>query len=405
MSTSEYNSVVLITGPDNEDEVAPVLSVFVKRVPDAFVIGNGKASIMNQSGDGEFPDGMKKISGIQAFTDSAHKTLIIINAHGTISEGKHYIQLDDESLVDSADLFAKIYNAFHKPVDIIFTACHGRGALKDTYILPHGSRIMIFSDADQYSYSQNFLFLAKSFPQDAILSFRALFDFYLMNLGSNERPILFEVGGDNTINPYASAQKYLGKHLDEAAKLYATNKLVAMCAENEKCTSNALEVPNKLEHTNDLIETLQPYEKYLEVFRKVSHYHLNFFNSTEYLSLHNKSPSSLIEHKAAVDKLLEAYEIPLSINLDELAKDTSEFDADDNYISLKIMNTPEYGTYVSAYSLYTGCGNSALQPNSAFPAPEKSDYGALLLASLYLDEYYVSLAGGISVNEQTDAQI
>lgn len=382
MQNSIYDNAVLIAGPHNIG-----CHYFKSLISNTFIIGDGKSAIMNATGHGEYSDGMQTLKRMSDFTSKATKTLIIIYAHGKIdSSGDHIVEFGLNALVLATyELFYNIANTFNKPVDILFIPCHGGGAVKDTDLLPLGSKFIAFSSADKATFPSLIEETIKHFPPDVTFSLTTLYDRYLLNLHSKLSTVFVEVGG-SVVDPYTSSQKYLSKQLHNAAQQHVADRLATLCDEEEKCLQKIATIFTKITQVTKLDELLPTYKAHT-LFKYFGSMFDSFNNSTfsneDYNTL-EQSPAFLIQIKATLDKLFDKYKIPISVNLDVLAESFTDEDSTDED-NLDEDNIDEYW---NDYQLYESCLNAPIfTANNKFPAPEEPVYGMALLAIKYLDEY------------------
>jgi len=377
---SIYDSAILINGP-KQFEVNYLIQFLTDRIENVFVIGNGNSSILNLQAQGIYNDSLLKLAKDKKFISKNSKTLVFINAHGGITEdGRHVLGLGINSYYASRNLFDDLKFILDKKLDIIFTACYGRAALKDINELAIGSRILFFSDKDQLSFYANIeMLLIKHFPSNIPLTIDNLFAYYLFNLGSYEKPILAEVRG-KIIDPFSFQQNLKGKILTAEAKDFAKVRFSDFCKQDINCTNKSDKAINALTTVSDISTLAKFPNSFQPVIKKISNLLAKNYKVSKSYEILKQCSFHDIELKVEVDNLLNESFIPLSLNLHRVIYESND--------ELGSNQWPEeFAAQGNDYLFYTTLLQIFCDYNNNFPIPELPLYGSVLLAATFIEEY------------------
>ena len=137
---SIYSNAIIINGPDQYD-VQENHDMFSSRINNVISIGDGKKGIMDDTANGIYQIAMQEIISQDCFQSPLSRTLVVINAHGNMHEGRHVIQLlEDGGAVLTEAFFSSLAETITTPFDILFTPCFGGGAITDIDKLPQSSK-------------------------------------------------------------------------------------------------------------------------------------------------------------------------------------------------------------------------------------------------------------------------
>jgi hypothetical protein len=109
-------------------------------------------------------------------TKDSEKVSIMIEAHGTVIGGEHYLSYNDPRseettktripcLIRTKDFFAEIANAFPKGnLEVIFISCFSGMAQKDLDILPKGTKLYTFADEEVVQATAPIRYALENYP-------------------------------------------------------------------------------------------------------------------------------------------------------------------------------------------------------------------------------------------------
>ena len=142
----EYSAAIYIVGPDNEGSYEKTLEFLNKKFKQVIVIGDGESDLLDRNGEGPLL-ALKTLEQDYSQLLNEGKVFLYVEMHGIVLDDFHALVVSKEGvLLSSKMLFEFLAKNIKKPIDIIFTSCHGKAALMDIDSLPMGSRVIIFSD-------------------------------------------------------------------------------------------------------------------------------------------------------------------------------------------------------------------------------------------------------------------
>jgi hypothetical protein len=226
----EYSAALIITGPRTNTTIESIQLFLADKIQNIITIGDGKIDL-----DAQAISNIAKEANALA---NAGKVLVFVNAHGINSQeyGGHALQMTNQGqLFQSSLLFSILKNSFSAPIDIIFTACNGKGALKDINNLANGSRIIIFSEENNSTYINNYIYALEAMNGIAYFSLDNFYDNYLSHLTLQENPVMV-IAGEKTIDPALAANAQIGKSISNESRLYVHQNFGKnVCQEDIAC--------------------------------------------------------------------------------------------------------------------------------------------------------------------------
>lgn len=374
----EYSAAIYIIGPGLTESYEIESNFLNTHFDKVITIGDGKNNIIT-NGAGELQK-LYTLSDDYPELINAGKILVYIIMHGGILDDKHFVKTSKEGWISSAELFKILAETIKTPMDIIFTPCHGKAALKDIDTLPTGSRIMIFSDHDKFTAAVAVHETMNKMLSNDEFTFDGFYNNYLANIFLiDEEPIVTVVGGD-TIAPVALSENYLGKSISGASRQYVQNHFgQSVCGDESFCHNKIDQLMNKIEQIFNIDEfRISATTKYLKAAKVIVQMTVDyeFVINTHYeedtIFNHKESELCYIEIlnlKNDFDQLLLNHEIPLELDLacDDWYEIDYEYDADTKDIE-RFSND----------GLYNAFKQAGFIENNNFLKPETPEYGYAL---------------------------
>ncbi len=375
MSTNCYNTAIYIVGSDiHLIEYQAVLGFLTKKINNVVVIGDGEIDILSSMQGAITPTLNSVKENNPEFLTG--KILVYISAHGKNNDGEHIIQTSKEGdYITSKELFELLGTKINQSMDVVFVPCHGKAALKDIDMLPVGSRVMIFSDADHTTKFSNQVITLRDMLAMENFSFEAFYDNYLAHLGSIEYPIIAEVGG-NIIDPLALSAKYIGKAITTASREYIHKNFAFNICKDESCHQNIDKLMDKIESSESMEEFTRTGGKYVTMFFSL----VPDYNSMEVMSDYiqfssfNASAQLCTQKRIYFKKILDRHfldlKIPFEVDLSYpwFEQDNNNEDDEDS------ENDQSFDR--DLYNRHTIL--SSLKSNDKFPAPEYPEFGKVI---------------------------
>lgn len=249
-----------------DESYHPVHSLhFEKSKVPVLVIGNERHSLSYQLIEESIKKHISKLP---------KKIILIISGHGNIDQdGDHIINFDITKYKwKTKELFVALKSIFNdKPIEVLLTACHGGGAIKDVDKLPKGSTLLVFSqdnktvmigDSESMFKSSN----EENYQDAEKFSLQHFLKTYLFSIKETNNIPELAVSGAAKDFDYTQLMQYLGHKFHDSQKKAIVNTLKSYCAiESSDCESKILEVINKIEtsgNINDIKATENIYKKY-----------------------------------------------------------------------------------------------------------------------------------------------
>ena len=381
MSTN-YNSVIILTGTGIKSDTKIIADLFLKKIPNVIQIGNGEIDIVNED-----RNLLKEtLLSVKTITPNLFegRVLVYINMHGINVKDSHYVLINENrSVITSKSVFNIFANYIHNPIDIIFTACNGKGALLDVDVLPSNSRVMIFSDENKNSYFSNHASTFKDMLGIDDFSFDLFYDNYLAHLGQEESPIIVSPG-QHIIDPFKVSENYLGKVISESSREYIHRSFADNICQDEACHLHIDLVMDSIENADSMMEFSNVGEKYSQAFVNISPWIKdNYPGLMDSCKIHNNgtkimSSAKLPLIKEKIDQYFIKREIALEVDLSKLLSIFDDDDDDDDD-SFDVLGGSDRGTY----DIYS---SALFFTNDKFPIPDYPDFGLVLGIINYLSE-------------------
>lgn len=165
-------------------------------IENSFIIGDGaKSSFYHNLIQLE-----SYVKNVRKFDKDAHFT-VFMNAHGATQfdeSGKplHKTELTDSEIVQTQNLVEAItYRMNYKPYDLVVINCEGKGLISqlNSNIMPAGSQVLIFSEADKNTYGADAPMVMKKHFSGKTFTAKELYEKYLPEIVREERPVLYTI--------------------------------------------------------------------------------------------------------------------------------------------------------------------------------------------------------------------
>ena len=377
----EYSGAIYIVGPGHEHNYGKDLGFLNSKFKKVVVIGDGEMDILYQNNEGPLQN-LKTLSQDYPELLNEGKILVYVSMHGLGEDDGHYVQVGKKwDNFTSKKLFELLAESIKKPIDIIFTSCHGKAALKDIDSLTLGSNIIIFSDADKSTFLSNIASALKAISNDKF-SLDNFYNNYLARVFSmDESPAMFTAGGE-TMDPIVLSKAYLGNAISETSRQYIQNNFgQSICKHDIICHNKIDYLMDKIEQnvSIDVFRTVIS-KKYLKVIFEFDQmqkdYALsrNTHHDQDVIYNHKKSEFcyiEVLELKNKIDQLFLERKIALELDLSE--QDWYEIDYD--YSGGEVLN--EFMEHSDA-GIYNLLSEHGFLENNSFDKPEYEEYGLAL---------------------------
>lgn len=389
-----YNLAIQISGPKihTHDQINNVLS---RKIQNLVTIGDGNVDLFEENGSLLLRK-LTELKDTYKTQINKDKILVILNLHGEMDEqGNHWVfPGSSDNPLPSKLLFKLLSVMIKKPMDIIFTSCQGKGALRDVNSLPEGSRVMIFSDEDKATASIAYQIAFKAMNSVDNFSLESFYDIYLSNLGRLENPVI-AISGGKMLDPLASSHFILGRPIGVEAREYVHNNFGKnICSKNVECHNKLDQLMNKMEvnsNIDDYFKLAAPmlsrsllFSNIEQIFSKYNgEKEICFDNKWERI-INDNCPSYFAEAKTEIDQYLYMQQIPLLIDLakltwaDEVNNTTDENLAEaESFWNKGFNDVFDRGRYELIIDSFVNEGSSFTKSNS-FQLPEYPEYGCML---------------------------
>lgn len=389
-NSHSYNLAIYIAGPRIWNYHKKNIDFLNQHASNVIVIGEIEENKSKQD-HSSFQDNLYKVKEyIEKFAQD-ERVLVYIAAHGiTDTDLSLIIYLDNVAPCDSNAAFFLLNNVINQPLDIIFTPCHGKAAVKDVSYLPENSRVLFFSDANGYTVFINSIMNQKALFNNTKISLDIYYDNYVANLGMTENPIIVSYNNleIQSIDPFKESNSYLGKNISSAAREYVSKNFATnICASDVTCHQNVNNVINKIEGASSLdIFKIEAKEELVDHYKdeyKHIKSELNFFKE---LASNQTCPikySYTMLEKNNVD--LFYLNLPINSNLDKVEKyyDLNYLEKVESHLSqIEQIGLDNYLSIIRKNSNF-GIINNLIEDegytlNDNFPMPEYAEYGLVL---------------------------
>ncbi len=392
---SIYTNAIIINGPDTDKKVQAFIE---KRIASTVVIGDGKKDILTASGNGILYDGLQEVSQHECVETPLSRALVVIEAHGTVHEGEHVIQVTKSGIVYSTkSLFEYLAQTVKTPFDILMTSCHGRGAQELAELLPVGTKVAFFSNHEETTVNGDIIETISTFPENKVFSVQNFFEHFLYGMSCAVKPALV-VSGEKTrsLEPAEIFQKNLiSKTLSSDLKEKIKSKIDNFCMDDKKCGDQLNSKLNTLSKITDLKEII----KFPNTLSGKFHLYLDklaiLYNEVNFHE-EDLDKSACMEIAAELDnewssKLIEDG-IPLKSTFYKVCEDEDDdsddmtpetvatyieafkeiIDSNNDYCAINLLGRPEFGLF---------------EPNGKLEEDNQSEYGQYLLISSFIQEY------------------
>ncbi len=200
--------------------------------------------------------------------------LVIIDSHGALDEqGEHIIPLDNTHHQKyTKDIFKILKDVFgSKAIEVVFTPCHGGGALKDANLLPQDSKLLVLSKPDHIVSTRESIEMFESIIdyKNKPESFGSIIDYeskpeefsiksiltrYLLSLQKTNNIPGIAISGKNSyfLDEFS---KPLGKLMSSDQQELITEKLAKYCNNCKEYISKAIK---KIESSSDIKDLYAP---------------------------------------------------------------------------------------------------------------------------------------------------
>ncbi len=381
MMQEEYSGAIYIIGPNRQDHYEKELEYLYSKFKKVIVIGDGESDILDSNNEGP----LQKLNTLsQDYPELLNegKLLVYIGIHGIAEYDGHYLQVNEgEKPFASKKIFEQLAENIKKPIDIIFTPCEGKAALKDISSLPVGSKIIMFSDANNPTFTNNIESVLEALRSDNF-TLDGFYNNYLARVFSIDESPTISTVGEGSIDPAIISVNYFGKTISKTSRQYIHNHFAQnVCSKDVSCNNKIDYLMNKIEQISSIKElkesTKKNYFKALYEWKHITdeysfirntHHNkaviYNFKESehcyVELLDLKNKAALLFLEHEIALDLDLAAeywYEIDYDISGDDTLDDFKEHSDMGIYQTIKDFGCTE---------------------NNEFLKPEYEEYGLAL---------------------------
>ncbi len=388
---SIYNSAILITGPDTDQKI----KTFVEsRIPNVIAAGDGETDLLDANKHSIYRAVIEEALLQDCFQSPLSRTLVVIEAHGTIYEGEHVIQATKSGIViPTKGLFEYLASTIKTPFDVLMTACHGRGAQELVHLLPVGTKVSFFSSHDATTVNGDLFEAISTFPENKTFSVQNFYEHFLYGMVCAAKPALV-ISAENMVNlePAEFLQRnLLAKTLPNDLKEKIGNKIANFCAEDLQCSN---QLHSKLDSLSQLgsLESIINFPKTLE--GKFDWY-FNRLKELATLGMNDDNQDECLQYSANLDSALSSRFIEEGIPLKStLYKYCDEDEEDDDGMSIE-----EFEVYLGVFKEILASNNDycairllgrpeigILEPNGRFEG-EQSEYGQYLLVSTFIQEY------------------
>ncbi len=389
----EYSAAIYIVGPDNEGSYEKTLEFLNKKFKQVIVIGDGESDLLDRNGEGPLL-ALKTLEQDYSQLLNEGKVFLYVEMHGIVLDDFHALVVSKEGvLLSSKMLFEFLAKNIKKPIDIIFTSCHGKAALMDIDSLPMGSRVIIFSDSDKNTSVVNVVNTLDELSEH-IFTLDHFYNNYLAHIFlMNESPVIATVGGEN-LDPLALSDIYLGKAISALSRQYIHDNFgQSVCRSDIACHNKIDHLIDKIEHSLSIDEfRATADEHYFTLFNEIlqieNNYQYNQNSNHQKVAFYSDQESQLCDIeilalKSQADQLLSQYHIPLELDL-----------CDQNWHMIDNEYDTEEGTEeMSNAGMYHFIKYDGFIENNNFDKPEYGEYGYVLgiIKDAYLSDYLTKL--------------
>ena len=382
-SDKYYDTGIYISGPELKYHYNSFLGWIHSAAHQVAAIGDGSKELLDERhSSGSLLSGLALLQANTTLLPNGGRFIVIVNAHGSIHNGNHYIEVRPDVMKGSSLLSQKLFkmlaSTLKQPMDIIFSACHGGGAGKDVHYLPAGSRVLFLTDEKDVSTVSGYVQTIKQMNSDAKPTLDTFFDNYLFKLTNNYKPYISIAGGD-TIKP-SQWHIYPRPPVSSEARDFVHKTFTRnVCTQDQFCKDGIDILITKLPDISSLDQLIDFLPDCVQISLQLDHIETRIT-----LAMQSNSPAHECRHfKEHADSLLYHNQLPIEINLEDSF--WMENEVSDCWDIENILQ--EYCASAGIYSIITGNILFGYKINNNFPMPEEPAYGKVLGIIKALHEY------------------
>ncbi len=378
-----YDTGIYISGPELKFHYSSFLGWIQNAAKRLVTIGDGTTELLSdQHSFGTLLGTLSLLQANRSLMPNDGRTIVVINAHGSMQNGNHYIQVRpdfaEKSSLSSQELFKMLASTLKQPLDIIFSACYGGGAGKDVHYLPAGSRVLFLTDENDANTISSYVQTIYQMHSNSKPTLDTFFDNYLYKLTNNYKPYI-SIAGVDIIKP-SLWYKYPTPPVSSEARDFVHSTFSKnVCQQDQACTTEIDILITKLPKITSLDQLIDLHPDCMQISLQ-----LDRIETQITLAMQGNSTALECKHlKEQADRILYHYQLPIEINLEDHFWIENEVSYHGNIEEI----FQEYCSTTGIHSLIKGNLLFGYKTNNNFPMPEAPAYGKVLGIIKTLHEY------------------